>query len=71
MSNTTINTNPLFISRKNFAKRLGVPYQSMQDWDSSGKIPKPIKIGGSILYRVIDVDAFIAKYFTDEELKRA
>lgn len=59
---------PLFISRKDLAKRMGVPYQNLMAWENAGELPTPIKIKGTRLYKRHEIDTFLAQYFTPEEL---
>lgn len=58
----------LFVTRKELAERMGVPYANLIGWEKSGDLPKPIKIKGSRLYRRSQIDAFLEQFFTKEEL---
>ncbi|MCA1307979.1 helix-turn-helix domain-containing protein [Microbacterium esteraromaticum] len=39
---------------------LGVGYSTLREWRSEGRGSKYAKIGGSVLYRPADLDAFVA-----------
>ncbi len=60
---------PLFISRTQLAKMMGVPYPNLRAWEDAGELPEPVKIKGTRLYRRKDIEAFLKQYFSEEELR--
>jgi predicted site-specific integrase-resolvase len=46
------------ISRKHAANALGVKPKTMCEWGSKGVGPLPVKVGGRIFYRWVEVEAF-------------
>jgi predicted DNA-binding transcriptional regulator AlpA len=42
------------------APRLSVSLRTVRTWDAAGKLPKGIKIGGRKLWRVSEIDAWLA-----------
>lgn len=43
----------------------GIPVSTLNRWIKSGDWPKPIKLGGTPLWRKIDVERFL-EYLADE-----
>ncbi|OSM07630.1 helix-turn-helix transcriptional regulator [Magnetofaba australis] len=43
------------------SKRWGVSCQTLQNWRSQGRGPAYIKLGGRVLYRLLDVESFEAE----------
>lgn len=48
------------------AKRLDRPVATIRDWRYRGYGPKSAKIGGQVVYREADVEAWIDAQFNDE-----
>lgn len=48
------------LNRRDAATYLGRAAATLENWASSGRGPKPVKIGGRAFYNLADLDEFIA-----------
>lgn len=51
---------PLVVDARRLAKLLGVGLRTVRTWDAAGKLPKPIKLGGRVLWRVKEIRAWLS-----------
>jgi excisionase family DNA binding protein len=49
----------VLVSARTFAKRLGVSVRTLWRLRSSGKLPQPVRLGGTIRWRSAELDAWI------------
>jgi len=52
---------PTHMNTKKAAKYLGIGYNTMHQWRTSGRGPKFIKIGRYIRYRITDLEDFLSQ----------
>lgn len=52
--------SPLLISREDAAAMLGVAVETFDRQRRAGKTPAPVRIGGRLLFRRADLDAWVA-----------
>lgn len=57
--------NTLAIGAARAAARFDVSARTWARWDSAGKCPHPFKLGGTVLWRVADLEAWSAAGFPD------
>ena len=53
------NTNRLLVTANEIAEMVGVSSRTIWRWDSSGKVPKPIRIGKAVRWRRQDIDEWV------------
>jgi prophage regulatory protein len=46
---------PLVVDARRLAKLLCAGIRTVRSWDSSGKLPAPIRIGGRVVWRVDEI----------------
>lgn len=51
----------IYINSYQLGQRWSVAPQTLARWRSEGRGPKFFKVGGKILYRIVDVEAFEAE----------
>lgn len=51
---------PLMVSAKQAASICGKSLRTWRSWDSAGKIPRPVRIGRSTLWRLDELRAWVA-----------
>lgn len=56
----TIEPSPLLLSTKSLARELDVSERTIRKLNSAGKIPKPLKLQGSVRWRYDELRAWIA-----------
>ncbi|MBN2560177.1 MAG: helix-turn-helix domain-containing protein [Phycisphaerae bacterium] len=61
------NGEPLLIGALELAKRLGLSLRTVRRLDCSGKLPRPVKIGGAVRWRVEEIAAWLAADCPDRE----
>jgi len=60
MEKTNVNqTQPLAIRAKELAALLGVSLRQVWRLSSSGKLPKPLRLGGSVRWSLKEIEAFV------------
>lgn len=52
--------SPLVVDARRLAKLLCCGLRSIRTWDSAGKLPAPIRIGGRVVWRVAEIRAWLA-----------
>ena len=52
--------SPLALSAKQLGNRLGVSLRHIRRLDSAGKIPKPIRLGQSVRWPVVEIENWMA-----------
>jgi len=57
----------LVISASELAKRLGLSLRTVRRLDCSGKLPRPVRIGGAVRWRVEEITAWLASDCPDRE----
>lgn len=50
---------PLVIDAKRLAKLLCGGLKTIRTWDAAGKLPAPLRIGGRVLWRVDEINAWL------------
>jgi predicted DNA-binding transcriptional regulator AlpA len=55
-----IRTESAYLNQKQAAVHCGVSYSTLRRWRAREDFPSPIKIGGILRWRVIDLDRFMA-----------
>lgn len=58
-SNTEIDTRPLLVNAATAAKLCGRSLRTWRSWDATGRTPAPVRIGGSILWRLDEIQAWV------------
>lgn len=58
--NDVANPNIQFLTAKQLGKILGLSPRTVWRFRSSGQLPKPIKIGGAIRWRLSDIEKHFA-----------
>lgn len=51
---------PLLISAREAAGYCGKSIRTWRSWDAAGRVPRPIRIGRSVLWRAEELKAWIA-----------
>ena len=51
---------PLVVDARRLARLLCCGIRTVRTWDSAGKLPKPIRIGGRVVWRVDEIRAWLA-----------
>jgi predicted DNA-binding transcriptional regulator AlpA len=59
---------PLVVDAKRLAKWLGCGIRTIRSWNSGGKLPKPIRLGGRVLWRTEEIRAWIGAGCPNREL---
>jgi excisionase family DNA binding protein len=54
-----LRTSRRYVNTREAAEYLGCSPKTLQNWRSSGKGPRFVRIGGKIAYDFADLDAFI------------
>ncbi len=57
----------LVADAKHLAKLLGVGLRTVRTWNSAGKLPTPIRIGGRVVWRMKEIRAWLAAGAPDRE----
>jgi excisionase family DNA binding protein len=50
----------MVVDANQLADMLGLSVRTVRRLDSSGKLPKPIRIGGAVRWRVAEIEAWLA-----------
>ena len=53
------NSDHLAVDAKRLGDMLGISERSVRRLDSAGKLPRPVKIGGSVRWRLGEVEAWL------------
>jgi excisionase family DNA binding protein len=53
-------TPPLLVSAADLAELLAVSVATIRRWDAAGRLPQPVRIGGAVRWRTIDVTNWLA-----------
>ncbi len=53
-------TEPLVVDARRLAKLLCAGIRTVRTWDAAGKLPKPIRIGGRVVWRVVEIREWLA-----------
>lgn len=59
-------TEQTFITNKELALRVRRPLATIRYWRATGTGPRGARVGGRVLYRVADVDAWIEQQYAQE-----
>jgi prophage regulatory protein len=51
---------PLMVGASGFGRLVGLSARSIRRMDASGQIPRPVRCGGSLRWRVADVTGWVA-----------
>jgi predicted DNA-binding transcriptional regulator AlpA len=51
---------PLLVSAKDLAAMLGIGLRTLRAHDSAGRLPRPLRIGGRVVWRVSEIEAWVA-----------
>ena len=51
---------PLVVDARRLAKLLCAGIRTVRTWDAAGKLPKPIRIGGRVVWREDEIRAWLA-----------
>ncbi len=52
-------TEALVVDARRLAKLLNSSVRTIRTWDAAGKLPVPLRIGGSVLWRVEEINAWL------------
>lgn len=52
--------SPLVVDARRLAKLLCAGIRTVRSWDAAGKLPKPIRIGGRVVWRVVEIREWLA-----------
>ena len=50
---------PIVIGVEEFAQLMGVTPRTIWRWDSTGKVPEPVRPGGAVRWRLADIKKWI------------
>jgi predicted DNA-binding transcriptional regulator AlpA len=50
---------PLVVDARRLAAMLGASVRAVRSWDASGRLPKPLRIGGRVVWRVSEICAWL------------
>ena len=50
---------PLVVDARRLARLLCAGIRTVRTWDAAGKLPKPIRIGGRVVWRVDEIRAWL------------
>lgn len=51
--------SPLVVDARRLARLLCCGIRTVRTWDAGGKLPKPIRIGGRVVWRVDEIRAWL------------
>jgi predicted DNA-binding transcriptional regulator AlpA len=69
MSNPIPDTDaPLVVDAKRLARLLGCGLRTVRALDATGKLPKPIRLGGRVLWRIDEIRAWLDAGCPNREL---
>lgn len=51
---------PLVVDARRLAKLLCAGIRTVRTWDAAGRLPKPLRIGGRVVWRVDEIRAWLA-----------
>ena len=51
---------PLVADARRLARLLDCGVRTLRTWDSAGKLPAPLRIGGRVVWRVAEIDDWLA-----------
>ena len=52
--------SPLVVAARRLARLLDCGVRTLRTWDSAGKLPAPLRIGGRVVWRVAEIDDWLA-----------
>ena len=58
-TNVSSRSNPLAFSAADLARRLDVSLRHLRRLDSAGKLPKPIRLGRSVRWPVVEIESWL------------
>ena len=56
---TVHDTIPRLLSAKQLGHQLGVDVRTIRRYDAAGKLPRPIRFGGSVRWRQEEIDLWL------------
>ena len=59
--------SPLVVDARRLAKLLCCGVRSVRTWDAAGKLPKPIRIGGRVVWRMKEIRDWLAAGAPDRQ----
>jgi prophage regulatory protein len=62
-----MNEQPLAVGANRLGEMLGVAERTIRRWNAAGKLPRPVKIGGAIRWRLDEIEAWLAAGCPDRE----
>ena len=60
ITTTTPELQPLAIDAKTLAATLGLSVRSVRTMDCAGKLPRPIRLNGSVRWVLTEIESFLA-----------
>ena len=58
-SQAKVELTPLTVDAKRLAGLLGQSLRTIRTWDASGKLPQPLRIGGRVVWRLEEINAWL------------
>jgi prophage regulatory protein len=58
---------PLVVDARRLAAMLCAGVRTVRTWDAAGKLPKPVRIGGRVVWLVDEIRAWLAAGAPDRE----
>ena len=58
-SKAKVELAPLTVDAKRLAGLLGQSLRTIRTWDASGKLPQPLRIGGRVVWRLEEINAWL------------
>ena len=58
---------PLVADARRLAALLSVALRTVRTWDAAGKLPKPVRIGGRVVWRLDEIRAWLDAGAPDRE----
>jgi predicted DNA-binding transcriptional regulator AlpA len=58
---------PLLVDARELARLLGIGLRTLRSHDSAGRLPRPVRIGGSVRWRVAEIRLWLDAGAPDRE----
>jgi prophage regulatory protein len=60
VADAALAPTPLAADARRLARLLGVGLRTVRTWDAAGKLPRPVRVGGRVLWPLAEVNAWLA-----------
>lgn len=62
-----VSDTPLVVDARRLAAMLCIAIRTVRTWDSAGRLPEPLRIGGRVVWRTDEIRAWLAAGAPDRE----